>query len=471
MRWACLILLAVAISARAERPNVLLIVSDDLSAGALGCYGSRQASTPNLDRLAADGVRFSRAYCQFPVCGPSRAALMSGLYPQQNGVVGNGSSGKLATTLGGRPTLGEHFKNSGYYTARASKIYHMRVPGDITAGVDGDDHAASWTERFNFQGAEWMTPGTHEHLSNEKLNRDPTKHYNLGFGTAFYVVRADGDGSDQPDYRAASKTIELLQQHQKEPFFIALGLVRPHVPLVAPADDYGPFPVEEMALPPARPNDWDDIPPAGITGSSKARGLAGPETKRKVLAAYSASVTFMDAQVGRVLGALGDLGLRDQTIVVFKSDHGYHLGEHDFWQKMSLHEESARIPLIIDAPGRAAGETAALAEAIDLYPTLCELAGLPVPGHCAGVSLVPVLDDPGATVRDSAYTFRGNGAHLLRTDRWAYLRYRGGEEELYDMDADPRQFTNLIDTAGAAGFAATMRRRADARIAAITDPN
>lgn len=426
-------------------PSVLFIISDDLTAEALGCYGNDQCRTPHIDALARRGVRFTRAYCQFPVCGPSRAALMSGMYPQAIGVTGNGRSGRFTENLGDRPSMSQHFRNHGYYAARVSKIYHMRVPGDITAGVDGPDHVASWMERFNCQSPEWMTPGPFEMLTNERLNRDPDTHYGLGFGTAFYVVRGDGDGAELADIKAADKAIELLEAHQDEPFFLAIGLVRPHVPLVAPSGFFDPYPGSDMRLPERIDDDWDDIPRAGISRNSQGTGLGGRLDRQcEVLAAYYACVSFMDAQVGRILDRLDQLGLRDNTIVVFTSDHGYHLGEHDFWQKMSLHEESARIPLIVSAPGMDPAEAECLAEQIDIYPTLAELCGLPVPEHCQGESLAGPMRDGGSTARTAAYSTKGN-AHLLRTDRWAYLVYNNGETELYDMHSDPRQFTNLAN--------------------------
>lgn len=432
----------------AERPNVLFIISDDLTAEALSAFGNVQSRTPNIDRLAGEGVRFTRAYCQFPLCGPSRAALMSGMYPPAIGVMGNPGANEFAGHLGARPSMAEHFKNNGYYTARVSKIYHMRVPGDITAGVDGPDHAASWTERFNCQAPEWMSTGVHSHLTNEKLSFDKDKHYNLGFGGAFYVVKGDTDGSEQPDVQAADRAIALLKAHRDEPFFLAVGLVRPHVPLVAPASYFEPYPDEAMQLAPQVAGDWDDIPKAGITKNSMNSGLDTTEKKRQVLSAYYAAVAFMDAQVGRMLGALDELGLREKTIVVFTSDHGYHLGEHEFWQKMSLHEESARIPLVIAAPDLQPAVTDSLAQQIDLYPTLAELAELPVPAHCQGKSLVPVLLDGSATAHDAVYTCMGDD-HLLTTARWSYLEHGDGTEELYDLDKDPRQFFNL---AGAAAY-------------------
>jgi len=197
-----------------------------------------------------------------------------------------------------------------------------------------------------------------------------------------------------------------------------------------------------MTLPEAVEGDWEDIPKAGRSGTF---GIADkPEEKRKVLSAYYAAVSYMDAQVGKVLAALEASGMAGRAIVVFTSDHGYHLGEHDFWQKMSLHEESARVPLIMAGPGIKAGSCAGLVEAVDLYPTLAELAGLAVPGHCAGVSLAAQLEDPGKAVREDAYCLRSD-SHLLRTPRWAYMRYKDGSEELYDMEKDPRQFVSLAE--------------------------
>ena len=462
-----LITLLVGAAPAADPPNVLFIISDDLSAEALSCYGNRQCRTPHIDGLAKRGVRFTRAYCQYPVCGPSRAALMSGMYAQAIGVTRNGLSTKFTANLGKRPSMTQHFKNRGYFTARVSKIYHMRVPGDITAGVDGPDHAASWTERHNCKAPEWMTEGEHEHLTNEKLKREPDKHYRLGFGGAFYVVKGSTDGAEQPDVMAADKAIQLLKRHRDKPFFLAVGFVRPHVPLVAPRPFYDPYPPAEMALPKQIEGDWDDIPKAGLSKNSNSIGLAGKDGhKKKVLAAYYASVAFMDAQVGRLLKALDDLDLRKKTLVVFTADHGYHLGEHEFWQKMSLHEESTRIPLIISGPGVKPAETSSLAQQIDVYPTLAELAGLKVPKHVQGKSLARVLEDPTHRVHEEVYCLK-SGGHLLRTSSHAFISWKGGEAELYDMGSDPRQITNLARDAAHAETLADMRKRLKAKLRAI----
>lgn len=447
--------------------NVVFIIADDLSAEALACYGNSQCRTPAIDRLAEQGLRFERAYSQFPVCGPSRAALMSGMYPQAIGVVGNGSSRQFTNNLGDRPSFSQHFKNHDYYTARVSKIYHMRVPGDITAGVDGPDHHASWTERFNCQAPEWMSQGQHAHLSHERLSRDPEKHYGLGFGTAFYVVKGNTNGAEQADDQAAEKAIEILGEVKDKPFFLAVGFVRPHVPLVAPAEFYEPYPPTEMKLPARWSDDWSDIPKAGISHNSQRIGFAGNSAKQQeVLAAYYASVAYMDYQVGRILDALDELDLRKNTIVVFTSDHGYHLGEHDFWQKMSLHEESARIPLVISVPGKNPAVTESLSEQIDLFPTLSELCELTVPEHCQGVSLAPLFDDPNQVVRTEAYCMHGKG-HLLRTNRWAYIEYRDGTQELYDMLQDPKQFTNLAATGEHQETVQSLKQQLQAKLSEI----
>ena len=209
-----LAILSVTSTFAEDRFNVLFIISDDLGSQALGCYGNAQCRTPNIDALAQQSLRFTRTFTQYPVCGPSRAALMSGMYAQAIGVTSNGASNRFTRNLGRRPSMTQHFRNHGYYTARVSKIYHMRVPGDITAGVDGPDHAASWTERFNCQAPEQWSLGEHEHLTNEKLKADPERkiHYGLGYGGAFYVVRGEGNGAEQADHKAAAKAVELLEQ-------------------------------------------------------------------------------------------------------------------------------------------------------------------------------------------------------------------------------------------------------------------
>jgi len=304
--------------ARPERKNVLFLIADDLSASALACYGNEQVATPNLDRLARRGVRFTRAYCQYPVCGPSRAALMSGLYPQRTGVLGNGGARRLGEALGERPTLGEHFIDHGYYSARVGKIYHMRVPGDITAGVDGPDHAASWTERYNCPGPEWMTAGEHEALSNETLSFEPEKHYDLGFGTAFYTVRASAEAARQPDALAADKAIELLREHGERPFFLAVGFWKPHAHFNAPKKywdmyDRAKIPMPAHAQPPQDVPDLAMHDAREILRAFKDRpgGKPNDAETRALRHGYFAATSFVDGQVGNDL----DVALRTDAAV------------------------------------------------------------------------------------------------------------------------------------------------------------
>lgn len=410
--------------------NVLFIVSDDLRASVLGCYGDKICATPNVDRLAARGMVFERAYCQGTVCGPSRASFMRGRY--------HGSSGI---------TLGEHFIAQGRTTARVGKIFHMRVPGDIIAGTNGEDVEACWTQRFNSQGNEAHTPGRYACLNMNVFTTELEGRQSTGDPhRPFVTVSYEGNGSDQPDAKTAAKSVELLREFKAagKPFLLAAGFVRPHYPMVAPSPFFDRYPHTNVKVPEVPENDLDDIPPLGISGSnSKKNGLTKfPENQQRMWSGYYAAVTLMDTQLGRILDELDQLGLADSTAIVFTSDHGYHLGDHTFWQKANLHEQVTRVPLVIAAPGGQPGRSRSIVQLVDVFPTLCELTGAPIPASVEGRSLVPVLSDPSAKVHETALSYDGQ-QHSLRSDRWAYMRYTDESEELYDMDSDPGQFTNL----------------------------
>jgi iduronate 2-sulfatase len=423
-----------------SRLNVLFIVSDDLTSTALSCYGNQVCQTPNIDAIAARGTRFTRAYCQGTFCGPSRASFMSGYYPHATGELGYSSP---RPAIGDRATWSQHFIQNGYYAARVSKIFHMGVPGGIEDGGDGADDPVSWVERFNSPGPEWKAPGVGETLENNPDGKKPA----VG-GNTFVVVEADGDDMVHSDGKTSAKAVELIRQHKDEPFFLAVGFVRPHVPFVAPRNYFAPFlPYEKHVLPEKVAGDWDDIPAAGINYKTSLNMKMDIRRQKKAVGGYLASVAFMDAQVGKVMSALKEANLEDRTIVIFTSDHGYHLGEHDFWAKVSLHEESAAVPLIISVPGKEPAVCHSLTELIDLYPTTARLCGLDVPGRLQGRDISPVFDDPGHSVRNAAFSVSGSrGGFLLREDRWAYIQY--GEDgskgiELFDMQSDPLQYTNL----------------------------
>jgi len=446
--------------------NVLFIIADDLTATALSCYGNTLCQTPNIDRIAARGTRFARAYCQATYCGPSRASFMTGYYPHAIHADNNINYKNGRKEIGdGRATWSQHFINHGYHAARVGKIYHMGVPGDIETGVDSEDDAASWSQRFNIAGPEWKAPG-----KGETLERNPDGKKPVMGGNTFVTVAADGDDLVHADGWAAVKACDLILEHadrrdasrDAKPLFLAVGFVRPHVPFVSPAKYHEPFPLDKIALPEKVAGDWDDIPRPGINYKTSVNMQMDEERQKKAVAGYYASVAYMDAQVGKLLDALKQHNLERNTIVIFTSDHGYHLGEHDFWAKVSLHEESAAVPLIIALPTGATGAADAkpavsrsLVELIDLYPTVSHLCGLEVPARVQGRNLAPVLADPKQEIRDAAFSVNGPG-YLLRTDQWAYIQYAEDASkgvELYDMIKDPKQFTNL---AGKAEHQATV---------------
>ena len=451
-------------ASRSGKPNILFIISDDLTSTALSCYGNKVSHTPNIDRLAAQGTRFTSAFCNATYCGPSRASFMSGYYPHATGVLGYTSP---RPAIGERATWAQHFKNAGYYTARVSKIYHMGVPGGIEDGGDGADDPASWTEKFNSPGPEWKAPGVGETLEGNPDGKKPV----VG-GNTFVVVEADGDDLVHSDGRTAAKAVELLGQHADKPFFLAVGFVRPHVPFVAPKQYYEPYlPYDKMPLPPKISGDWDDIPKAGINYKTSVNMKMDERRQRKAVGGYYASVAYMDAQVGKVLAALEKTGQADNTIVIFTSDHGYHLGEHDFWAKVSLRDESAKVPLIIKVPGKKPAVCHSFAELIDLYPTISKLCGLEVPARLQGKDISRMFDDPNHQVREAAFCVAPmRNGFLLREDQWAYIQY--GEDaskgiELFDMKKDPQQYTNLSEKPEFAAVVANFKTKFATRMQAI----
>ena len=438
----------------AKQYNVLFIISDDLTSTALSCYGNTVCRTPNIDALAAKGTRFTRTYCQGTYCGPSRASFMSGYYPHATGVLGYKSP---RPQIGTRATWSQHFMNHGYHAARVSKIYHMGVPGGIEQGGDGADDAASWNERYNSPGPEWRAPGKGETLQGNPDGKRPV----VG-GNTFVVVEAEGDDLVHSDGKTAVKSAELIGKFSKQdkPFFLGVGFVRPHVPFVAPKKYYEPFlPYSKMKLPPKIEGDWDDIPKPGINYCTSLNMKMDIRKQKKAVGGYYASVAFVDAQVGKVMAALKVSGQEDNTIVIFTSDHGFHLGEHDFWAKVSLLDESSQVPLIISVPGKQPAVCHSLTELLDLYPTLAALCGLPAQPRLQGKDISRMLDDADHTVRTAAFSVAPmRKGFLLREDDWAFIQY--GEQgqngmELFHVKTDPHQYTNL---AGKPAHARTLDR-------------
>ena len=389
---------------------------------------------------------------------------MSGLYPQTNGVLGNndqpGSYRKETPSLADHPSIAGFFRERGYYTARISKVFHMGVPGGIERGEPGGDDPDSWDYAYNVLGPETLSQGELELLS-------PKNHH---YGSNFaQMILADSLEGTQTDYLAASQAIAVLenragklpdkgtnkQRVKKEaPFFLAVGFVRPHVPLIAPKSNFIPYPVDEVELPPV--NIGENVPEQALRRKNEKIWGMDELQQRKTISAYMASVRFMDKQVGRLLGALDRLELREETIVVFLSDHGYNLGEHDCWSKSSLWEGSVAAPLIISVPGKPYEEqygatSNTITELIDLYPTLVELGGFKdqKPSILQGESLSGILKGKKkGRNKNYAYTITGGGAATIRTDQWRYTRWgenaEGSNEELYDHQTDPEEHVNLL---------------------------
>ena len=441
-------------SAWAERPNVLMIAIDDL-ANALGCYGHPVVKSPSIDGLAARGVRFDRAYCQLPLCNPSRASLLTGRRPDEIRVYD--LDRHFREEMPDLVTLPQLLKHHGWHTARVGKLYHYNVPAGI--GTDGLDDPPSWHEVRNPKGRDT--------LEEDKItNAEPHRP----ISAALSWLAAEGKDEEQTDGMIATEAIALMKGLRDKPFFLGVGFFRPHTPYVAPKKYFEPYPLSRVQLPFAPRNDRDDIPLAAFAHNCPIPNYGLPtDTCRTALQAYYACVSFVDAQVGRLLASLEEHDLAERTIVVLWSDHGYHLGEHNgIWQKRCLFEESSRAPLIIYDPRANGNGTASprVVEFVDIYPTVAALCGVKPPDDLPGRSLRPLLEEPMATWNGRAYSQvlrPGDGQPLMgrsiRTARWRYTEWDAGRAgaELYDHDRDPHEFRNLAGDAALAPIIAELR--------------
>ncbi|MHC4993920.1 MAG: sulfatase [Planctomycetota bacterium] len=425
--------------------NVLFLIADDLNTD-LGAYGHPVVKSPNIDKLARSGRLFSRTYCQVPLCGPSRSSFLTGRRPDVTGVQGNGHwfRDNIPQTV----TLPQLFRKNNYYVARVGKLYHYGVPGEIGTPSLLDD-PVSWDEIYYPRGRD---------------KDDEDKIYSItpgNFGGSLSWYSSPGEDEEQTDSKVAEQAIELLREHRDEPFFLAVGFYRPHTPFVAPHKYFDMYPQASLPMPYFPEGDLDDIPLAARTHKEEEKKMSDERLIRECRQAYWACNTFMDAQVGKVIDELDRLGLRENTVIVMTSDHGYHLGEHGMWKKQSIFEESARVPLIIDAPGmpQPGKPSDNPTEMLDIYPTLAELCGLETPDYLDGVSLVPVLKDAKVRVSEAAMSqmsrsknrgktkTRNFMGYSIRTDRYRYTEWGDGLEgvELYDHQIDPGEITNLAN--------------------------
>jgi uncharacterized sulfatase len=471
--WLLFALAASGLSAggsraeQAAKMNVLLIVSDDLTNNALGCYGA-PTSTPNVDALARRGVRFDRAYCQFPLCNPSRSSFMTGLRPDTLRVYDNAK--QFRKDLPDVQSLPQTFRKAGYAVARVGKIYHYGVPGQI--GTDGLDDPPSWERVINPRGR--------DKDDEEKIFTLTPNAQGAGrFGATLSWLAAEGSDAEQTDGMTAAAVAGLIRENAGKPFFLACGFFRPHTPYVAPKKYFDMYPADRITLPEVPAGHRQTAPVPAFGSGKPEQDRMTDDQRRQAIQAYRASTTFMDAQVGQVLRALDDLKLADRTVVVFISDHGYHLGEHGLWQKMSLFENSTRVPLVIFDP-RSAGNGRACArtvELVDLHATLADLCGLDAP-KTDGTSLKPLLNAPDVSWDRPAFTQVSRGTptttgetakkgnpwfmgRSVRNERYRYTEWDDGRKgvQLYDESSDPNELTNLADDPKSQAVVAELKAR------------
>ncbi|MBL8556754.1 MAG: sulfatase, partial [Phenylobacterium sp.] len=435
---------AAASAPAAKRPlNVLLIMSDDLSMR-IGAFGDPVVKTPNIDRLARGAVRFEHAYTQYPQCAQSRASMLTGRRPTSTGVLDLKTSFRAA--LPNAVTMPQLFRNNGYFTGRVGKIFHQGVPGDI--GTSGPDDAPSWMEVVNPRGRD-------KDVEDRLVSMTPGQP--LGNSTTF--LADDGPDAEQTDGKVADAAIRMLEQRKGRPFFIGVGFYRPHVPDVAPKAYFDLYPLDKIPVAPDTAEELAALPQVTARVLPAHFGMT-PEQQRQAIRGYYASTSFMDAQLGRVLDAVARLGLADNTIIVFMSDHGYLLGEHGQWNKNSLWEQSLRTALFIRVPGAAGNGQAVRApvELLDLYPTVAEVAGLAGPAELEGKSLAPLVEAPARTRWERPAFSEVDGGRSVRLGAWRYTEWQGGEmgTSLYDLASDPGERRNLADDPGQAARVARL---------------
>jgi arylsulfatase A-like enzyme len=414
------------------KPNILFIAIDDLRDW-VRYLGYEQVKTPNLDRLAARGVTFTHAYCASPVCNPSRTALMSGQRSSTTGVYSNGIDWRQHVTV---PTLNEHFRANGYYVCGAGKIYHGGYPRD-----------ADWDEYFHPREGDAddvENPAKGKKAKKAKITSDATSD-GVG-GIRFKPLNVNDE--DMVDYASVSYALKQLNRSHDKPLFLACGLHKPHMGWDVPKKYYDMYPLDKIQLPKVLETDLDDIPPAGIR-MAKPEGDHADILKsgrwKDAVQGYLAAITFCDAMIGRLMDGFEKSPYKDNTIVMLWSDHGWHLGEKQHWRKFALWEESTRAPFLMTVPGMTKPGSVCdrTIDFMSIYPTLCDLAGIPIPKHCEGPSIKKLLQDPKAAWETPAITTHGYQNHAVRTEAYRYIRYADGGEELYDEKVDKLEWKNL----------------------------
>lgn len=428
----CYLLLSLG-GAAADRPNILLIAVDDLNHWVNHLNRNHQAITPNIDKLAARGVTFTRAYTASPVCNPSRTAFLTGLRPSTSAVYGNATDWREVIPPG--YTLPGWLQDQGYYTYGVGKLFHT------SRHIRSED----WDEYPQNLGDDSADPPRTHSAPSPHTDGPPRDTLKYKAGDLSIAELATGDAA-QNDHATVSAAIDALNtQSGDQPFFIACGIFRPHLPWHVPVKYFDLYPEDQIQLPPYREDDLADIPHA----QPKPEHLAILEegSWKKAIRAYLACITYADMEVGRVLDALAASPHADNTVVILMGDHGWHLGEKHTWRKALLWEEANRTPYIWAGPGIHAtrGRTDAVVDLMSLWPTIADLVGAPPPAHVEGTSVKPLLRNPNLpwSGPPALSTWHFNN-HTVRTDRWRYIRWDHGGEELYDHDADPYEWYNLL---------------------------
>ena len=429
-----------------QRPNVLFIAVDDMNDW-VGVLGDAQVITPNIDALADKGITFTNAHCAAPVCNPSRVALMSGLRPSTTGVYNNGDNMNdlIPDSV---IMLPQYFRQNGYLVAGGGKLFHD-VPTHNYREENFDEYF--WWNKDGARGAllngVWRSP----YSVPPDPQPDPRPSNNITPITKrnFDWAALDGNELNWPDGQVVAWAEEFLAKDHKRPFFLGVGIFRPHVPWFNPSKYVEMYPLDKIEVPEVKQDDLDDIGEFGqrlaLDKGSKHDKIMEFGEWEEAVQAYLASISFADASLGRVLEALDNSQYKDNTIIVFWSDHGYHLGEKQHWHKFTLWERSTRVPFIIVAPqvATAGSKSSRPVSLLDIYPTLVQLVGLPRNETLEGQDLMPLLKDPKAKWEYPAITTHQKGNHAIRTENWRYIRYQTGEEELYDHAHDPNEWNNL----------------------------
>ena len=417
-----------------KKLNVLFIIADDLNCD-IGVYGNKVVKTPNIDRLVKNGTLFLNAHCQYPLCGPSRASFMTGMYSNQTKMTKNNVF--LRTTVPDVITIGQRFRQQGYQSVRIGKIFHYDNPSTI--GTSGIDDIYSWDQTIN--------PYGRDKLEEYKINTLSPRRYG---GTLSWMA-SDGADEEQTDGIGASEAIKKLENFSNtgENFFLAVGFFRPHTPFVAPKKYFDLYSKDDMVIPKSSTNYLKTIPnPAAKSVRSKKNQInLEKDLAKEIKQAYFATISFVDAQVGRIINKLKQTGLDKNTIVVFTSDHGYHMGEHGHWQKQTLFNNATKVPLIINVPGKdyISKISNSPVELIDIFPTLMDLTSIITPSHVVGKSLKPIIENKTSFVRKNALTRWRNG-YSIRTERFRLTKWDINGDfqyELYDHKFDEEELNNL----------------------------